>query len=390
MSASRGPRVVHVSHTAHLGGAELALVRLLAQDPPWVPAICAPPAGDAFAPLDHEGVAVRRCLPHLPSGGTQSRNPVLAMRYLAAMGRGARALRREPLARQADVVHANTAAAAIMCALAGAASRPLVVHLRDIATPESLGRFGLAAFTRIALPRADAVIANSRSTLDLVGDLLGPDVLRAVIASPIGLARPATAFGVRPAVGTVGMIGRLQRRKGQHVFLAAFARAFGGTAVRAHLAGAPLPGERTYVDQLRRQAGDLGIADQVTFLGHVEDTTGFLASLDILVHASILPEAMGQTVLQGLAHGLPLVATAGGGPSEWLRSGSNALVVEPADPDALAAAMTWLAGSYETRSRLAVAAAGTPGILTDAECTALHGEFFDRVWRRRRGAGEAA
>jgi glycosyltransferase involved in cell wall biosynthesis len=385
MSAVDTPlRVLHVSHTAHAGGSEMALARLLSQEPPlWAATVCAPAAGDAFEPLRRRGIEVRRCLPDLPTGGTRGRDPLLAARYLAALRAGAQALRRSSLLGEADLVHANTAAAAIMCALAvRGASVPLVVHLRDLVTTESLGRFALAAFTGIGLRRADGVIANSRSTLESAAGRLGPAVAGAVIPSPIGLTRPVAGPAVRRSVRAVGMIGRLQPWKGQHVFLDAFARAFRGTDVRAHLAGAPLFGAADYAEELRRQAGELGISGQVSFLGHVEDVASFLDSMDLVVHASTRPEPLGQTVLQGLAHGRPVIASAGGGPGEWITSGVNGLLVVPGDPVALAAALTELAGSYELRARLAAAALRTTGIPTDRESAVAHGEFFRSVSRR--------
>ena len=393
------PRVLHVNHTAYAGGAELALARLLGQRC-WTASVCAPPAGDAFDTLEPLGVPVYRSLPVLPTGGTRGHDPLLAARYLAALRSGARALRRGGLLPEADVAHANTAAAGIMCALAGAGGRgpargardrpangsrpartPLVLHLRDLVTAPSLGRFALAAFTRIALPRADAVIANSRSTLDSVRDRLADDLPTVVIASPIGIDARVTTPEVRPAVRVIGMLGRLQRWKGQHVVLRAFARGFGGSGVRLHIAGAPMFGESGYADELRGLAATLGIAEQVSFLGHVEDVAGFLGDVDVLVHASTRAEPLGQTVVQGLAYGKPVIATAGGGPGEWIRDGVNGLLVEPDDPEALAAALTRLAGSTQLRHRLVDGAARTGGILTDRECAAAHAAFFDELRR---------
>jgi glycosyltransferase involved in cell wall biosynthesis len=376
------PSVLHVSHTSHRGGAELALVRLLAQEHEWRAGVCAPPGGDAFDGLAAYGVRVALDLPELPTGGTRSRSPALVGRYLAGLRASARTLRRDALYREADVVHANTAAAGIVCGLAGRGrGAPLVVHVRDQVAAESLGRFGLEAFTRLGLRRADGVVANSRSTLASAEPWLAPDAPRAVIQSPIGVTRRVTEPRVRPAVAAIGMVGRLQRWKGQHVFVEAFAREFRGTGVRADLAGAPLFGEAAYEEELRALAGRLGVAEQVRFLGHVEDVSGFLDSVDVLVHASTRPEPLGQTVIQGLAHGKPVVATEGGGPGEWIRNGFNGLLVPPERPEALAVALRSLADSTELRGKLAAGAAHTGGIMTDQECMSTHALFFDDVRR---------
>jgi glycosyltransferase involved in cell wall biosynthesis len=381
-------RVLHLSHTSQRGGAELALERLLARSRPWSAGLCAPPGGDAFGGLARHGVRLELALPNLPTGGTRSADPLLAARYLTALYACARVLRRSPLLRDADLLHTNTAAAAIFGALASRGTRiPLVVHVRDLVTPESLGRFGFRAFTRIALPHAAGVIANSRSTLRSAEPWLTPGVPRTVLQSPVGVTRRIPGAPVGREVRRIGMLGRLQRWKGQHVFLHAFARAFAGTEVQAYLGGAPLFGETAYADELRGLAARLGIAERVTFLGHVDDVAEFLDSVDVLVHASIRPEPMGQAVIQGLVRGKPVIATEGGGPGEWIRTGVNGLLVAPDQPDALAAAMRLLADSAELRSDLATAAAGTPGVLGDDECVTAHEAFFREVRRARRPAG---
>ncbi|MGW4497904.1 glycosyltransferase [Micromonospora sp. NPDC004336] len=374
---ARPMRILHVSHTGHRGGAELALARLLAAGPSWTAGLCLPPVGDAFGGLAGHGVALDPRLPQLPVGGTRSRSPMLAARYLTSLRAAAGALRGSALFGAADVIHANTAAAAIISALANRGrSVPLVVHLRDLVTPESMGRFGYAAFTRLALPHVAGVIANSQTTLASAADRLPAGARRVVLQSPSGLLERVTQPHVRDQVRAIGMVGRLQRWKGQHVFLRAFANVFRGTDVRARLAGAPLFDEAAYEQELRTLAVELGIAGQVDFLGHVDDVAAFVDSVDVLVHASVRPEPLGQTVLQGLARAKPLVATEGGGPSEWIRSGANGLLVPPDQPHALAAALRKLADSRETRRELAAGAAATPGILSDAECTRAHAAFF--------------
>ncbi|MEV0392186.1 glycosyltransferase family 4 protein [Polymorphospora rubra] len=369
-----------MSHTAQLGGAELALGRLLGRERVWQAALCAPPGG-AFDGLPRHGVTLDESLPALPTGGTRGRSPVLAAQYLAALRAASRVLRRSAHFAGADIIHANTAAAGIISALAvrGSGTR-LVLHLRDLVTTESLGQFGYLAFTRIALGRASGIIANSQTTLGSAHGLFPAGVPTAVLPSPIGIQRPATPPTVRPTVRTIGMIGRLQHWKGQHIFLRAFADQFRGTDTRGLIAGAPLFGETAYAEELRRLAADLGIAEQVTFLGQIDDVAGFLDSIDLLVHASLRPEPLGQTVVQGLARAKPVIATEGGGPSEWIRDGINGLLVVPGQPEALAASMRKMADSPELRSALTEGAMRTTGILTDDECMTAHGDLFRQVW----------
>jgi glycosyltransferase involved in cell wall biosynthesis len=64
-----------------------------------------------------------------------------------------------------------------------------------------------------------------------------------------------------------------------------------------------------------------------------------LSSHDVLVFPSIAEEAYALGVLEALAAGTLVVTSASGGPRDYLRHEVNALLHEPGDPDALAAAL---------------------------------------------------
>src|SRR5207249_911554 len=136
----------------------------------------------------------------------------------------------------------------------------------------------------------------------------------------------------------IGMIGRIAPQKGQHVFIEAFVRAF-GDGDRAHQAvivGAPLFGEDAYLEEVRQLVVDRGMAERIRFAGFAEDVASELARLDILVHASVVPEPFGQVVVEGMAAGLPVVASAGGGPSEIIDDEVTGLLYPPGNVDRLA------------------------------------------------------
>jgi glycosyltransferase involved in cell wall biosynthesis len=158
----------------------------------------------------------------------------------------------------------------------------------------------------------------------------------------------------RDHVRRVGIVGRVTEWKGQHVFLEAVAQAFRSRPVEAVVIGAPLFGEDAYADRIRRQAAELDGA--VTFRGFVDDVPSELAQLDLLVHASIIPEPFGQVVLEGMAAGLPVAAANAGGPAEVIDDGIDGLLYPPGDADALADRLQLLAGDRELRLRLGRAA----------------------------------
>jgi glycosyltransferase involved in cell wall biosynthesis len=121
------------------------------------------------------------------------------------------------------------------------------------------------------------------------------------------------------------------------------------------------------------------VAEQVVFHGHVSDVSAFIDTMDVIVHASTRPEPLGQTVIQALAAGKPVVATIGGGPSALITSGVNGLLVPPDRPEDLASALRQLASRRQLRELVAAGAAATPGLLSDDESAAVHARFFRSV-----------
>lgn len=388
-SIGRPLRVAHLDHTSVTGGAELALLRMLRAEPTWSAVVLvAPPTGhdgaDVYAGLPAE-------VPHLVVG---VRQPAGASRggVGAAVGLGlrlaAQAIRLRAAApfRHADLVDANTARAAAFGALAVRLShKPFVVHLRDLVDPGALGRSGHALMVRVVLPRADGVVANSRATLESARPYLRPGAVAEVIPSASGLrpapksTSPDAASGCLGPVRTVGMVARIDPWKGQQLLLEAFATAFRVGDARLQFAGRPLFGHEQHLDDLRRRAAELGIADRVDFLGHVDEVAALIADWDVAVQASTRPEPLGQNVLQYLAAGRAVIAADEGGPREWIVDGENGLLVPPRDVEALAAALRRLDADAPLRARLADAASRTPGLLDDAAVAEAHAALYRRV-----------
>lgn len=382
----RPMRIVHLDHTSVVGGAEFALLRMLRAGPRWSPFLLVAPATGRGLGI-YDGVP-----PDVPVKvfGLQQPAGASTGRIGAAIGVGLRVLAQAALVRgtrafrSADLVDANTARAAAYGAVAVRWShKPFVVHLRDLVDPEALGHAGHSLMVRLVLPRADGVIANSHATLASALEHVRPGVPAEVIPSASGL-RGERAMRVPAGDGTlrtVGMLARIDPWKGQHVLIEAFARVFGGRDVRLELAGEALFGHEDHLDALQRRAAELGIAGQVDFLGHVNDVDALIARWDVAVQASTRPEPLGQNVLQYLAAGRAVIAVDEGGPAEWITNGVNGLLVPSRDPATLAAALSRLDNDPTLRSRLASAAADTPGLLDDDEVTRAHEAFYARVLR---------
>jgi glycosyltransferase involved in cell wall biosynthesis len=91
------------------------------------------------------------------------------------------------------------------------------------------------------------------------------------------------------------------------------------------------------------------------FFGWIEDAAAAAADFDLLVVPS-RAEPCGLVTLEGMVHGLAIIATAAGGTPELIRDGREGLLVPPGDPAALAARLARLLNDPELRARLGAAA----------------------------------
>ena len=110
--------------------------------------------------------------------------------------------------------------------------------------------------------------------------------------------------------------------------------------------------------ELERRAGELGLADRVRFLG--AGTRDDVIALFRAVDAALLTSAwenLPHTLLEALATGTPVIATAVGGIPEVVRDEENGLLVPPRDIAAIAAAIDRLVHDDALRASLAAAAA---------------------------------
>ncbi len=113
-----------------------------------------------------------------------------------------------------------------------------------------------------------------------------------------------------------------------------------------------LLGEGSKRADFEQQVKDLGLQANFLFLGRRSDVPAILACCDIAVLPS-LAEGLPNAVLEYLAAGLPVVATAVGGNLEIIREGTTGLLVPPQDSRALAAALIRLLSDNDLAVRIA-------------------------------------
>jgi glycosyltransferase involved in cell wall biosynthesis len=344
-------RVAFITHSGALSGAELALVRQLGNAQAIEPVVLVGEEGPLVERLRAAGVPTRvvplaaraRDLRRTEVGGIMA-----VLRSLSGSLRWAVALRRALQRTRPDVVETGSMKAHFLGGLAARSlGLPVVWRAHDLVDEPYLPRPAVM-LTRTALRVIpQVVLANSHATAASL-HVAAHRVL--VVPPPVPPVAAAEGGGIEPLV--VGHVGRLAPWKGQDVFLRAFAEAFGNGSEVAVVVGAPLFGEDDYAAGLERLCADLGIADRVRLLGFRDDIPELLSSFDMLVHTSVLPEPLGQVVIEGMSAGLAVVAAAAGGPAEIVTDGVDGLLVPPGDVRALAQALRRLAEDPSLRAAL--------------------------------------
>lgn len=394
-AAASRPRVAFVDHCAEVSGGEVALVRLIdALGDSVTPLVVLGADGPLVAQLENAGAEVT-ILPMVPTLRDTRKETVRAGRLpLRAVTDSAGYVRRlqKVLRRLApDVVHTNSLKAALYGGIAGRlAGIPVLWHIRDRISPDYLPVPAVRLVRILSRVVPTAVVVNSLAT---AATLPSPSsVVYDVVDAPADTLPHRDARSAPPPHVVVGMLGRLAPWKGQDVFLRAFADASRRHDLTARIIGSSMFGEDEYEASLHALVRDLGIEARVDFRGFRPDVWSELAELDLLVHASTIAEPFGQVVIEGMAAGLPVIASDAGGPSEVVTRGVDGLLVPPGDVTALAEAISALAGDPAQRLRLATAGSATAARFAPSTAAAAIAQQYASMvgrghQRRLRGRG---
>jgi 2-deoxystreptamine N-acetyl-D-glucosaminyltransferase/2-deoxystreptamine glucosyltransferase len=339
---------------------------------------------DPVGGMQNHTAALTRCLDALGLAQTVVTSRLAGPRGTTEVGRAARVVRTGlPLARlrqlwapaalpaalrpgaPVDVVHAHQGEDLAVLPLARLAARrhrcPLVVTVHCSVGHTLRGRGlrtrllrGLGGrVERAALRRADAVLVlTGRAAAAVRADGVPADRVHVV---PSGFDPALFAAAAPVALGgtgrpRIGYVGRLAPQKRADLLVTAFGR-------MREEADLVVVGDGPERERVARLAGAGPAARRTTLAGFVahDRVPGVLAALDVLVLPSAYEE-MGSVLVEAMAAGLPVVASAVGGIPEVVQDGVTGLLVPPGDADALAAALDRLVADPALRARLAAGA----------------------------------
>ncbi|MFI2350446.1 glycosyltransferase [Streptomyces sp. NPDC019443] len=208
------------------------------------------------------------------------------------------------------------------------------------------GRRGLLAVERAATGMTDFIVANAHAVAEQARRQEGlPQDKIAVIHNGMEEQdfRTAAPADLSTDLPVVLCVANLRTYKGHQYLLDAVAR----MKQRGQRCTLVLIGEGPQRHPLQQQAERLGI--DVRFLGHRTDVPSYLARADVVVLPS-LEEGLSNAVMEAMAVGRPVVATAVGGTPELLRD--RGVLVPPADTEALAQGLQWMLTDHAAAARL--------------------------------------
>ncbi len=369
----------------HVGGTErqfVNLVRGLRGTPYRVHLACFRAQGELLEELRADGLPIMEmAMPSLCSSA--------AAAQLAGL---VRYLRRQRI----DIVHTTGLYPNIfgICAAWLARTPVRIASVRDMGQMWSPRQKWLQ---RIACRRAHAVVTNAEAiAVRLRGEGYDAARLAVIKNGTISRADPRPApsrpavrreLGIPADAPVVVMVCRLDRLKGIEDFVtAAVAVIERRPQARFLIVGGASNGLHGYAEELRLQVARLGLQGRVIFAGNRCDVHEVLPEMTVSVSSS-LTEGLSNTLIESMAAGLPVVATAVGGNAEVVEDGVTGLLVPSRDPAALARAISLLlddparAAAMGMAGRRRVETTFTRERMTD-DTTGLYGRLLDRSRRR--------
>jgi glycosyltransferase involved in cell wall biosynthesis len=352
-------RLLIVNHAVEIGGAERVLLRFLDRLDRGLfePALACPHGGPLVEEAAARGLVIH---PGHPSTRLlEVRRRSLGINRLARLAypydmavtvsRLARLIRNE----RYDLVLTNSAKADIYGSLAARlAGRPVVWRLHDIVDSDAFSRLNILLFRIVASLFASEVLAVSHAVRDalIARGVSGKKIVAVYNGIDLGVLKRGVdrkkareQWGLAADAPVAGMVGRLVDWKGPDRFLEAAALVSREIPeVRFLLVGDAIFGEKAYADGLRDMTRRLGLEDRVVFTGFRDDVLEIMAGLDVLVHASLLPDPLPTVLIEAMALGLPVVAADGGGVREIVEDEVTGLIVPPGEVTAMSGAMVKL------------------------------------------------
>lgn len=219
-----------------------------------------------------------------------------------------------------------------------------VWHIREIIKSKKENR----VISLIMYFFSDVIVANSKSTGNALGVPI--DKIRVVYNA---VEQNENIQLSKSKEKVVGMAGRINRWKGQKLFIDAAEKVHNQYPdIKFKIAGDAYLGEEYLKEELKVYISDKGLDEVVTLEGQVNDMQEFYNSLSIFVLPSIQPEPFGLVVIEAMEHRIPVIATNHGGPVEIIDHGINGFLVDYNSSNELVEYIIKLVNNGELQTRI--------------------------------------
>ncbi|WP_141216594.1 MULTISPECIES: glycosyltransferase family 4 protein [Nocardiaceae] len=328
-----------MSHTAAPGGGDLALARYLSASRRSDLGLLAFQDGPIWDRVRDNDVQIELL--------ENRRNSLLSSVF---------ELRRRLKVYQSTFVVANSMRVALILAVICPRKHRIGYWVRDGLVEGSISFVARFLTRNVTLNRTLFCLANSNWTASTVLAMKRSMDVH-LVYSPSGLSSEVDTL--KESGGSpfkLIYLGRIAPWKGVDIAIAAVAALNEGhkdAKFNLDIAGTSWFGEDKYMRLIEQKAER---DPNVRLLGHVDDVQDLLSNYDGLLHCSTSPEPFGQVIVQGMAAGLIVFATKGGGPEEIVDDETNGVLVPPGNPEILAAKISSVFSDRLTIDRLRVGA----------------------------------
>jgi glycosyltransferase involved in cell wall biosynthesis len=354
-------KILFYNHTGKVSGAERVLQMILAglDHQRFDPAVLCPAEGTLTRMASELNV---RTISIAPLAARFTLRPDRFAKYLASFVHLIRAARRVVISEAPEIVHANSIRAGLVMSVATTGMRvPVVWHVHDL-----LPRHPLSSVIRwcACLSRRNHVLGVSQAVstrfqgkatrFGSVKTILNGVDLNRFQPNIDSRKETRRTLGVSDKEIVIGSVGQLTSRKGQRELINAFAETASvvPNAVLLIVGGALFNRDDEYAASLMQTARASNVADRIRFLGERDDVPALMRAFDLLVVNSKV-EPFGLTVVEAMASGTAVLASAVDGIKEIVRHGESGWLVDAADHDGLVRALIMLVRDNQLRERLA-------------------------------------
>ncbi|MEY2536720.1 MAG: hypothetical protein QOG67_460 [Verrucomicrobiota bacterium] len=354
----KGPlRILYVHNSADIYGASRSLLRLLGtlDTNRFEPLVVLPEDGPLKSRLEDLNITV--CVDPSLAIVDRYTSPLLLFfyRYPISVSRLSRLIRRANI----GLVHTNTAVIISPGLAAKLSGVPHVWHVRESFAefPGFLWKL-YSAYMRMV---SNKIVCVSTA----IAKQFPPSEKIAVIHNGFSIDEFAldqdplrqefrNRFNIGPTEFVAVCIGRIKwKRKGQEFLIKAAALLRdAGNPFTTVIVGQPWPGNEDHLVRLHALVNELRLQDRVIFTGELSDARPAYAASDVMVLPSAQPEPFAGVVMEAMAMGKPVIATALGGSLDQVVDGETGYLVPPSDPGSLAEKLSVLMNDPEMRTQM--------------------------------------